>query len=84
MKEAVRFPIVVGTDAQQALTNYLIGRETLNNKVIPNYRAWREEMKVIACEFLHALMRDNPGLRNLENFQRTLAEAEKLEGWQAV
>lgn len=83
MKEAVRFPIVVGTDAQQALTKYLEGRQVAISKV-QTKSLWWEEMRSYACEFLHALMRDNPGLRNLENFQQTLAEAEKLEGWQAV
>lgn len=90
MKAAIKFPIVVGEDAQTALTKYLEGREKANvlttgiryGKTEEGYKWW-EEMRSTAVEFLHALMRDNPSLRTNEQFQQTLKTAERLEGWQA-
>ena len=79
-KAAVQFPLVVGVKAQTALTKYLEGRKDVSRSSFPSY--W-EKQRSYAYEFLHALIRDNPGLRTSEGFQETLRTATKLEGWQA-
>jgi len=78
MKAAVQFPLVVGGKAQTALLNYLEGRKEVGTLSLPT---WWEKQRGHACEFLHALMKDNPGLNTLEAFRETLRTATPLQGW---